>query len=41
MGERAAYYKRVGLAVNDPANYMSIIIDGMWKTHCQVPSASN
>lgn len=41
MGERAAYYKRVALAVNDPTNYMSIIIDGMCKTHCQVPSASN
>lgn len=41
MGERAAYYKRVGLAVSDPANYMSLIIDGMAQHHCQLPSAGN
>lgn len=41
MGERSAYYRRIALAVNDPDNYMSLIIDGMARHHCQVPSASN
>jgi len=41
MGERSAYYNRVALAVHDPTNYMSLIIDGMAQHHCQLPSAGN
>lgn len=41
MGERQSYYDRTDLAVYDPTNFMSLIIDGMAKHHCQLPSASN
>ena len=41
MSERKRYYDKVKLAVNDPQNYMSIIIDGMAKNHTVLPHIAN
>ena len=41
MSERKSYYERLWLAITEPQNYMSIIIDGMAQTHTRIPWSAN
>jgi hypothetical protein len=41
MGERQTYYDRVALAIFQPSNYMSIILDGMNQNHSKIPYQAN
>jgi hypothetical protein len=41
MSERNEYYKKQKQAVDDPSNYMRIIIDGMAQNHTTLPYLAN
>lgn len=41
MGERMTYYARRQQAISDPANFMSIITDGMAQVHSELPHLGN
>jgi hypothetical protein len=41
MAERAAYYDRIRLAIENPKIYLSMISDGMAQIHCELPYFGN
>ena len=41
MCERMEYYRRIKQSLDDQANCMSIIVDGMAQIHCQIPWLNN